>query len=737
MPRRVTFRAGMEGAERDITVEIHDQDALPWGLDAELQSVGTDVPRLDGLAKVTGAAKYTMDVQPEGMAVAGFVISPHAHAKVTAVDTSKAEALPGVLAVKAWPGRRVTYAGQAVAAVCAETRPVLDDALAAVRVTYEVLPHAVTTEDALKEGAPKVDPRSTVPSFDEGASRNPDEARRLVEQAPLVVGGTWRTQIQTHSCLEPHGVVCRLDGDGSATVWASTQGTSTMKSLGRPLGVGGRVRVLTPHMGGGFGSKFGAQPWDVVVAEFAKELNRPVHGMLPRRQEHLVGGNRPDSIQRLKLAGAADGTFRALVGETYGTAGNGAGGAGCANTKVYDIPAIAMKQATVPTFTMRGAAFRAPGHPQGVFALEGLIDLFCHEGKLDPLTVRRKNDPHPIRKIQWGLGAERIGWARNRRKVPGSDPGIVQRGVGCAASIWYQRGGGRWNVIVRVEKDGTVTVMNGAQDIGTGTRTVLALMVAEELGIAPARIQVRIGDTDYPPGPPSGGSKTTPSLAPAAREAGLRAREGLARLVSESWGVDPSQVTAEKGVFRAPGDGGTHQATFDEACKLVGDEGLEVRGQRRPNYAGIGDTAGCQFAQVAVDTETGVIRVEKVVAVHDAGRIIDTLTARSQVNGGVIQGIGYALYEEKRLDIPTGDMVNADLDTYRITGMEDVPEIDVVLTSVASGFNNAGVMGLGEPTTVPTSAAVANAVFNALGVQLRELPMTPARVLAALGKVGS
>ncbi len=734
MPRTVTFRAGMDGAEKEITVEVHDGDCDPWGLDAELAVVGTDVPRLDGLAKVTGTATYTMDVAPEGMTRAAFLVSPHAHATVKRVDAAKATSLPGVLAVKTYEGSRVTFAGQIVAAVCAETREAADDALAAIAVEYEVMPGPVTVEDALVEGAPKVDPRHGDLRWDTRASRSPDAATEALAKAEVKAEGTWRTQIQTHSALEPHGTCSKLEADGTATVWASTQGTTSVKGIGRSLGISaGRVRVLTPHMGGGFGAKFGVQRWDQIAGEFAKELGRPVHAMLPRRHEHLSGGNRPDSIQKLALAGTKDGRFTALVGEAMGTAGNGAGGAGCANTRVYTLPAVSMRQATVPTFTQRGTAFRAPGHPQGIYALEGAVELFAHEAGLDPLEVRLKNDPHPIRQLQWRIGAERIGWKEMRRRPSGADAGPIKRGVGCAAAVWYQKGGGSWKVDVRIESDGTVIVSNGAQDIGTGTRTVLAILVAEELGIAPEQVTVRLGDTAYPPGPGSGGSKTAPSLGPAAREAGMHARRKLEEMLALEWGVDAGTVTGKSGVFTSPGG---RIATFEQACGLIGDEGLEARGTRRPNYDGFhGETAGCQFVQVAVDTETGVIRVEKVVAVHDCGRIIDSLTARSQVNGGVIQGISYALYEEKRLDRNLGDMVNPTLDTYRISGMADTPEIDVVLTSVASGFNNAGMMGLGEPVTVPTAGAVANAVFNALGVQLREIPMTPDRVLAALGKV--
>jgi xanthine dehydrogenase YagR molybdenum-binding subunit len=327
---------------------------------------------------------------------------------------------------------------------------------------------------------------------------------------------------------------------------------------------------------------------------------------------------------------------------------------------------------------------------------------------MDPLAVRQKNDPHPVRQVQWKLGAERIGWEKNRRAVPGSDKGPVKRGVGCASGIWQQVGGGNWVVNVHIDRRGTVTMQNAVQDIGTGIRTAMAVLLAEELGIDPAWVDVQIGDTSFPAGPGSGGSTTTPSIGPAVREAGLRAREALVALLAAEWKVKPEEVKwGLSSHENVPGSfaGGGKALPWTQVCALLGPEGLSVTGQRRPNYEGFSrETAGCQFAQVAVDVDTGVIRVERVVAVHDAGRIVDALTARSQVNGGVIQGVSYALYEDRRLDKATGDMVNPTFDTYRIAGINDCPEIDVVLTSIESGFNNGGIMGLGEPAPVPTAA---------------------------------
>lgn len=749
MPRTVTYKVGLvghdkhkqgvEGIEQDLTVEIHELDAQPWGREDTFRHVAHDVPRVDGAVKATGAAKYTYDINRPNLCIAGLVYSPHAHADIVSVDIAPVQAMEGVVAAKAYPGGRATYAGKIVAAVCAESEGVLADALAAVKVEYAAKPGPAVTDDAMKEGAPVVDPRRKTNVA--GPRRGPlvrGKPAEAFSAADVVVEATYRTPIQTHSCLEPHGCMCEIHPDGTATVWASTQATSFFSNgrLLRALGVPrNKVRTLTHHMGGGFGSKFSALEWDVICAEFARETKRPVRMMLSRRLEHLVGGNRPDSIQKLRLAGSKDGRFAALEGETWGTSGNGTGGAGAANFMVYELPNLSMVQNGVATFSGHGRAFRAPRHPQGFYALESIIDRYAYAAGVDALAVRKQNDKNPVRQVQWKIGAERIGWVKNRRQVPGSDKGPLKRGVGCASGRWAQAGRhtvGRGALVfdVLVDKDGGVAFQNGVQDIGTGTRTVIAVIAAEELGLKPADIEVRIGDSGFPPGPGSGGSTTAPSIAPAVRNGALRVKESLIGLLALAWGADESAVTWRDGVFRGPGD---KQASFREACSLIGEDGLRVQGQRMRNWrAPYRETAGCQFAQVAVDTETGFITVEKVVAVHDCGRIIDSLTARSQVNGGVIQGISYALYEEKLTDRNLGDMVNPTFDTYKIMGMEDCPAIDVVLTSVVSGYNNTGTMGLGEPATVPTAGAIANAVYNAIGVQVTDMPFTPARVLAAL-----
>ena len=733
---KTKVKVGAGGASKEIEVEVEDGDAKPWGLDARLAVVGTEVARVDGAAKADGSAKYTHDVARPGMAFAAALRCPHAHAHVKDVDLSAARALPGVLAAARVGPERVTFPGTPVAVVCAETERALDDSLRRIRAEYEVLPHVVDATEARRDDAPRVDPSR--PNLAENVGRDGRPAapqgdpEKALAEAEAQITAEYATSVQDHVALEPHGSVAEFAPDGALTLWCSTQDVRGVRRDAAQTAKlpESKVRVLTEFMGGGFGCKFGLDDCDRFAIRMAKETGRPVKCMNDRREEHLVGGNRPDSVQRLTLGGTKDGRLTVLVGESYGTPGNGRGGAAAANTVLYDVPNVSMRQSGVSTFTALERAFRAPGHPQGVFALESAVDEFAHAIGKDPLEVRRLNDRHPVRTLEWPIGAERIGWAKNRRTVPGSDPGPVKRGVGCAGGRWGQYDGGQWQVNVAVARDGSVVVSSGAQDIGTGTKTVLAVLVAEELGVSPARVRVRLGDSDHPAGPGSGGSVTAGSLGPPAREAAMHAKEAIAEAVGRAWETKPDELVFAGDVVRGPGG---KETSFEKACSALGPDGVATSGKRRKNWSAFTQwTGGCQFAAVAVDVETGVVRVERVVAVHDAGRIVDPLTARSQVNGGVIQGISYALFEERRLDRGTGDLVNPTYDTYRILGMADCPEIDVVFMPMDGGRNNVGMAGLGEPATVPTAAAVANAVYNAIGVRVRRLPMTPARVLAAL-----
>jgi xanthine dehydrogenase YagR molybdenum-binding subunit len=375
--------------------------------------------------------------------------------------------------------------------------------------------------------------------------------------------------------------------------------------------------------------------------------------------------------------------------------------------------------------------------------MEQAIDELAERLSLDPVRLRDRIDPSPVRREERRIGAQKIGW--ERRRTPGSDPGPVKRGLGMAQSLWGANVQINSACEVRLMRDGSVEVLSSVQDIGTGITTVLAQVVAETFGLAPEQIAVRIGDTDFPSGPPSYGSRTTASITPPARTAAWRVLQSLLQTVAPALNASPDQLVVKDGRILVREDPGRSLAFRDAAARLRTDS-ISATASRSDDYDGfrrvMGDAAiaredlgGVQFAEVAVDTETGVIRVERVVAVHDCGRPINPRQLESQVQGGVLMGVSYALYENRLLDPHTGLMVNPNLEQYKVLGPREAPAIDVTFLEFYQGRSATDAYGVAEPANIPTAPAVANAVYNAIGVRLRALPMTPAAVLAALGKI--
>lgn len=747
--------AGDSMSEVERTIPADEPPPLP--VNEKLAVVGKPTPRLDGRQKVTGAARYTADVRLPGMLWTRIVRSTLPHARIRAVDTSAAERAPGVRAValvdhliggaelrdksKETPSQYpvVRYVGQPIAAVAAVTQAAADEAARLVRVEYEPLPFVIDVEEARKPDAPPVFPGPADAAGSAGGGGGPagvpqtgnvrgpnksgpggppiGDVERGLAEAEVVVDATYRTQVQTHSPMEPHGLVADWRDDG-LTVYASTQGTGSVRDeLAEVLGIPkGKVRVITEFMGGGFGAKFGAGNYGVLAARLSQKARAPVRVMLDRREEHESAGNRPSSVARLRLGAKKDGTLTAIHFASYGTAGTGTGaGAGGPAKNLYPCPNVLVEESDVFINAGPAAAFRAPGHPQGAFGLEQSIDELAEKLGMDPLALRDKIDTQQeglladaaARKVERRIGAQKVEWARRRRPA-GADTGNVKRGIGVAQAIWYRFVNLDSTCEVRLGRDGSIEVLSAVQDIGGGIRTALAQVVAEELGVRPEKVTVRIGDTSYPPGPASGGSVTTGSITPAARNAAYKAKQAAAG------GMRTEQVTAQ--ATRSDDYGG-----FVQAKGGGGRRGM-----------GIGGYGGVQFAEVAVDVETGIVKVERVVAVHDCGRPINPLAVESQINGGIIQGISYALYENRVLDRKSGWMLNANFEAYKIAGAREVPPIEVHLIEEYRGRSSTDAGGIGEPATVATAGAIANAVYNATGVRIRELPMTPERVLAAL-----
>ncbi len=753
---------------RDRQVPLDEPPAL--AANADLTYIGKPTERYDGPAKAMGKGRYTADVQLPGMLYARMVDASVPHGKIISVDTSAAEKLPGVRAVyviehvmgtaqlrdpaQEAPSRYpvVRYAGQPIAGVAATTQSIADDAAALVKVQYHTMPFVVDRTDARKEDAPKVFPGPADAAGSAGGGGGPkgvpqvgnvhgpqrkkvgDTAQGLAE-ADVVVEGEYWTQVQTHSALETHGFVVDWKPE-EVTVYASTQGTSSVRNefadvFKLPKS---KVRVITEYMGGGFGAKFGAGNEGVVAANLSRKANAPVRLMLDRRQEHIVS-NRPDSHQRLRIGAKNDGTLTAIELTSYGTAGvgTGAGTAGPA-TNLYKCANLLTEEYDVFTNAGPGAAFRAPGHPQGCFAFEQAIDQLAVKLKMDPLDLREKIDENPARKVERQLIRERTDWSK--RRPADSDTGPIKRGSGIAQSVWYRFVNMDSSCEVRVSRDGSVELMSAVQDLGTGTKTILAQIVAEEFGIPPHDVVVRIGDTRYPIGPDSGGSITAGSITPAARNAAYQAKQMFLAAVAPQYHAGADDLVLQAGRVHLKSKPSQSWSLKQAAAKLPTDE-ISARAKRAPEYSKEKITyGGVDYVELAVDTETGRVHIEKVFGAHDCGRPINPTGVISQINGGVLQGISYALFEQRIMDRNKGYMLNANLENYKIIGAREVPEIEIVLVENYIAQSSTDAAGIGESAGIITlAAAIANAFYNATGVRMRRIPMTPVNVLTALGKV--
>jgi xanthine dehydrogenase YagR molybdenum-binding subunit len=754
--QKFTVKAGLPQAPRTMDVNVAEGDLKPWDLDRlpEFREVGKRHPRLEGPQKVTGRAKYTQDVQLPGMLHGRMIGAEIPAGEIVSIDTSKAEALPGVRAVWKTDSKLIRFAGQDVAAVVAVSSDVARDAARLVRIVTKSKPFTVELRDAMKAGAPLVFSEAESPSGRDvpkkGNVVGPKEGRRGggrgdvdkgFAEAETRVENTYYLPVHTHSALETHGVVASWEDD-QLTVYASTQGVFAVREgLAEALGIDRKnVRVITEHMGGGFGAKLGpsasGSAFAVVACKLAKKAGAPVKMMLDRKQEHLCTGNAPSALMTVKIGAKKDGTIVALHFTSYGSAGiaTGAGTSGPAGALYKNNPNFKADEYDVFTNAGPAAPLRAPGHPQGAFALESAMDELAEALAMDPLELRRKNESSPVRAAQYDVGAKAIGWERrNKKKGPAHATAGKVRGIGMANGNWYvfaQDSG--IAAQVKIHRDGSVELFSGAQDIGTGFRTAMAVVAAEELGIDPKTIAVRVGDTRYPEGPGSGGSVTTNSVAPIVRLAANKALTQLFERVAPVLAATPEELVARDGnifVASAP----SRVLTFKAAAARMAGEVIDATAERKRQFETFrDDIAGMQFAEVEVDTETGEVRVLRMVSVNDCGFPMNTLTAESQVIGAMIQGASWALLENRIIDKNVGTMVNPNFESYKILSPLDMFEARSILTPVANLGNNTSAAGLGEPPLVPSLAAIANAVANAIGTRVRELPLTPDRVLAAL-----
>lgn len=758
-PRRfVSTRVEVEGREEVKVVEVPAFDPVPWDDAAELSIVGRRAGRADALEKVTGRARYTTDVQRPGMLHAALLRAPMPRGRLATLDLLPALAVPGVrdaiaradipeITVNGFPllDGTVRYAGQPVAAVVADTREAAYAALDALRVTYVAEPHAVTAAQALARDAPLVrGAHGNRTRRAPRAARRGDVARGLAE-ADVVVEREYRVPCALHTALEPHGAVAEWTGE-QLTVWESTQGIFNTRAdlaegLSLPLT---SVRVVKDYMGGGFGAKNGASTNAFLAALLARRTGRPVSCINERSGEQMDSGNRASAVTRVTLGATRDGRLTAIRAET--TIALGIDGWEATPGKIYhqlySCPNVETTDSFVWTNTGAMSSFRAPGHVEGAFGLECAMDALARELGLDPLELRRRNHaPRDEEKNRdytgkrlldcYRLGAERFGWDdRAQRRT--AEEARVRRGFGMASQVWNAGGGPPAYALVRLNPDGTADVLTGSQDLGTGTRTVLAQVAAEALGSRLEAVRVVLGDTERTPYTGnSWGSMTVPSVAPAVRMAAEDARAQLLEAAAGMLGAEQAALVARDGAISAP-NGET--IAIAAVMEKLGEVMIVGKGTRGPNPDDHSIASfGAQFAEVEVDVETGQVRVLRIVAAHDSGRILNPTLAESQVEGGVIQGLGYALLEERILDEALGLPLNPTMHDYKIPVVGDVPRIEAVFVGAADPVaNHTGAKGLGEPPIIPTAPAIANAVADAIGAEVRALPMTPWRVLEAL-----
>lgn len=766
MPRIVRQKIEFEGRieERDVVIEGDDLPVWPDG--TPFSVVGLPVPRVDGAERVGGAALYTSDRYPAGVLHGAVLRSPHAHARIVRLDTSKAERAPGVRAVlsslntpkipwyngMSWVfDTELRYAGDEVAAVIADDQAAARDALDLIEVEYEVLPHVIDSEEALRPGAPQVHPQGNIlggapeqyarGDIDAGFARADASVELRVE-----------TQDVLHHSMETHGSVAHWTGD-HLVIWDSTQHIFGVRrqvavALGLPMD---RVRVVSPFMGGGFGSKNSAGKYTIIAALAARATNRPVRVILTRAEESQATGKRPRSVQRIRVGARRDGTLVAI--EYWGISNVGAYRAlgtplaGPAK-ELYACPNVRAEAVSVYTHTGPAAAFRAPGYVEGTVALECAMEALADKLGIDPLEIRLRNYAETDQVLEraysskylreaYARAARAIGWER-RAPTPGSPirDGSRRRGLGMATQIWGGSGSPPAYAEVRLNTDGTAEVRIGTQDIGTGAKTALTQIAAEVLALPVDRVTVSLGDTDFPYSPLSAGSQTIASCGPAVRMAAEEARRCLIDVAASLLEASAEDIRLEDGrlfVAGVPERG----ATVAEVTGRMGNFAVAGRGFRGANPDGVTiRTFGAQFAEVEVDPETGEVDVLRIAACHDVGRVINPLQYASQIHGGVIQGLGMALREDHVTDPESGTALDLGFDTYAVPRPSVIPEIvPLAVDKPDPTANNLGVKGAGEPPIIPTAAAIANAVANAVGVRITSLPITPERVLRALGRL--
>lgn len=696
-----------------------------------LKTVGHPTSRIDAELRVTGAATYTGDLHLPGMLYARVLRSPYPHARIKSIDTSLAERLQGVKVILTRENCDVTwasgdsrnkrylfnnparFAGDAVAAVAAVDRHTAEEATRLIKVDYEILPFVLDPEEALKDGSLAIHPGGNLSPTPRG-EHVPDVQKRGnvddgFKQADQIFEDVYTSPHINNAQLEPRVAIGTWEGD-KLTVYASTQGISNCKTdIAKDLNMpADKVRVICLFMGGGFGNKNQNHDFDLMAAVLSKRAGVPVKLEFTRKEDFISVHGRWPTKQYYKVGVKNDGTLTAIQFRGYSNMGPYRKGQGdIAGIENYQCPNIDKTTYMVYTNMAVSANLRGPAYPQGVFAIESLMDDIAYKLNMDPIEFRLKNMTRKFRDevpyTSYGLedcvrkGAEAFDW-KKRWHRPGEGSGVLRTGVGMGIGV-FPSNIARSDAILQLDSKGVYTLYVGVTDVGTAAKTTMALIAAEELGVDLSKIHVVSGDTDQCPySVGESGSRTT-------THTGLAVVEAAKLLKKE---------IAGKGLPQG-----------DEVRRVALANDPKLNGLARYSFV-------AHFAQVEVDTETGHVRVLDFVGAHDSGRIINPLTAESQVKGGVTMGLGMALHEELRYDRRAGLPITAGYYGARILTHMDAPEVRVLFTETEDPYGPFGAKTIGELTIIPTVAAVGNAVFNAIGKRIKNLPITRERVLEVL-----
>jgi xanthine dehydrogenase YagR molybdenum-binding subunit len=704
-----------------------------WPEKEKRTHLGKRISRIDGPAKVSGRAKYTYDLNRPGMLYGKILRSPHARAKITSIDTSAAEKMPGVKAVHVIiePGSEVRWAGEEIVAVAAVDEPTAEDAMRAIKVTYEKLGHNVVDTD----------PKAVGEMARPAAAQTQGDADKAFQEADVVVEGFYGLTQITHCCLESHGSINEWEGDGNLLVHISTQAVSQVAGqMAGPLEIpAGSIRVQQDHIGGGFGSKFGPDRWDITGARLSKKAGgKPVKIMLERDAELKVAGMRPSAYARVKVGAKKDGQVIAWQSESWASGGLGGGGSP-PMPYVFAIPNQKKQHTAIAMNVGSARAWRAPAHPQGCLITMSALEDLAAKLNMDPYDFFLKNIDltgarADVYREEMKIAADLIEWKKKWHPRGDKTEGPVKRGLGLSLHTWGG-GGHASDCDITIQPDGSVEVKMGTQDLGVGTRTCLMIVAADTFSIPLEWVTVLIGDNRYPASGGSGGSTTIGGISSSTRRGSLDALDQLFAKAAPALAAEPADLEAFQGTIRVKSNP-SKSLTWKQACAKIGATPITVRGKNPgPGSLTSSGVGGVQMADVSVDIETGVVKINKIVAVQDCGLIVDLKTAESQVFGALIMGVAYSLYEEKVMDAKTGRMLNPNMEFYKLAGIGDIGEL-VVHMMTGKGYDERGVIGLGEPPVVSPGAVISNAVANAIGVRVSTLPLTPDRVLDALEKKG-